>query len=308
MPFTESPYDGASLYYRQYVPQTSAPSFRGSTSTDTPKPTLVFTAAWPFSRKMYDHLITTLVETYRYPCILPDRRGFGHSEWSGPAAFHKHAIDYNVFAQDLHHIIDKCDGVKEHGFVAIGTSMGCGEIIHTLFNDSTGTLMSLCKGITFICPSLPLPMWTQRKPSGPPRSFWDDVLGSLREDPDEGLSKTLPVIFGPYLESMPSHQKARYEDMLATADRVAVERAVQIFLDLDFTDELEAFGKRCSIPVLILHGSEDYANPADINPPLIQSLLPNTELKVYAGAGHCEYKLQVHYYSSSRCYSNLPNS
>lgn len=288
MPFTRSIYDGASLYYRHYVPQTSVPSFRCSTLDNSSRPSLVFSAAWPFSGSQYDHLITTLSETHRYPCVLADRRGYGLREWSGPATSQKHAIDYDTYAQDLHQVIDTCGVVQDSGFVAIGTSMGCGEILHALFNDNSGALTKGCRGLIFICPSLPVPMSTKRKPTGPTREFWDNVLDSLREDPDEGLAKTLPVIFGSYLESMPRFQRARYERMLERADKVAAERTVQIFLDKDFTDEMKALGNRLSVPVLILHGSEDYANPADINAVLVRDSFPGSELKIYEGAAHGE--------------------
>lgn len=288
MPFTQSPYDGASLHYRRYVPQTSAPSFRASAVESTSRPSLVFSAAWPFNSHQYDHLMTTLSEAHRYPCVLADRRGYGSSDWSGPDAFQKHEIGYDTFALDLRHVINTSGVAEDAGFVAIGTSMGCGEIIHALTHDTSGTLMKGCRGLIFICPSLPVPLWTERKPTGPKREFWDGVLDSLREDPDEGIAKTLPVIFGSYLESMPNFQRARYERMLEHADKVAAERTVQIFLNHDFTDEMKELGSRLEVPVLILHGSEDYANPVDVNAVLVRDSFPGSELKVYEGAAHGE--------------------
>ncbi|KAK4551913.1 hypothetical protein LTR86_010814 [Recurvomyces mirabilis] len=289
MPTIQSKYDGASLFYRQYVPQSSAPSFRhlnGDAANHHTRPTLVFSAAWPFSGAMYDHLIPTLTESYRYSCIVPDRRGFGQSEWSGPAGSDNYRIDYGTFAQDLRQIIqDTCQraGRTNATFVAVGTSMGCGEIIEMLSNDDAGDVTSMCKGIVLICSSLPIPMWTERKPTGPLRAFWDSLLDHLREDADEGLASTLPVIFGPAYDSISPHVKARYERILAQADRVAVERAVQIYLDRDFTTTLEAFGRRNKIPVMILHGTEDRANP--VNATVRDALDREVKSWAYIGTG-----------------------
>ncbi|KAK3117431.1 hypothetical protein LTR53_001196 [Teratosphaeriaceae sp. CCFEE 6253] len=164
MPTIQSNYDGASLYYRHYIPQTSAPSFRyidKDADNHPTNPALVFSAAWPFSGAMYDHLVPTLTEPHRYPCILPDRRGFGKSEWSGPAGLQHHRIDYGTFAQELRRIIHEiCQRADRECamFVAVGTSMACGEIIEMLSNDDAGDLTLACNGIILICSSPPIPM------------------------------------------------------------------------------------------------------------------------------------------------------
>jgi hypothetical protein len=89
---------------------------------------------------------------------------------------------------------------------------------------------------------------------------------------------------------MTHHERTRFERMaIAEADTMAVERTVQIFLDRDLTDSLREFGKKwCDIPVLMLHGSEDLANPVDRSPAYVMNLLPNSdsELKVYEGSAH----------------------
>ncbi|QKX63988.1 uncharacterized protein TRUGW13939_11161 [Talaromyces rugulosus] len=299
MPYVKSKYDGAMLSYRNYVPQLSPLGFRiddtttSQTKPNNHKPALVFSAGWPFSSHMYNVIATPLCESYRYQCILPDRRGFGKSEWSGPDSATKSSIDYSVFADDLGHIVDSAEFASgQGGFVGIGTSLGCGEIVQMIINDSTGALGRRCKGLVFLCSSLPIPMQTESKPWGPPRAYWDDLLSRIRQNSGEALQSCMDVIFGAsaFQNTMTHHERARFERMaIAEADPMAVERTVQIFLDRDLTDSLREFGEKwCDIPVLMLHGSEDLANPVDRSPAYVMNLLPNSdsELKVYEGSAH----------------------
>lgn len=295
MPYVKSKYDGARLFYRNYVPQLSPLSFSidattGSQAKDN-KPALVFSAGWPFSSHMYNDIAIPLCETYRYQCILPDRRGYGKSEWSG---FGSASIDYSVFTDDLGHIIKSAgfDPAEGKEFVGIGTSLGCGELVKAILDDSTGSLGRRCKGLIFLCSSLPIPMHTESKPWGPPRAFWDDLLSRLRRNYGEALQSCMDVIFGAsaFQNIMTAHERARFERMaIAEADPMAVERTVQIFLDRDLTHDLSDFGEKWSgIPVLMLHGSEDAANPVDKSPAYVMDLLSknDTELKVYEGSAH----------------------
>lgn len=251
---------------------------------------------------MYDDVAIRLCESHRYQCILPDRRGYGKSEWSGPASASKSGINYSVFADDLGHIISSAEfsskqNEKEGGgeFVGIGTSLGCGELVQMILDDSTGALGRRCKGLIFLCSSLPIPMYTESKPWGPPRTYWDDLLSRIRQNFGEALQSTMDVIFGAsaFQNTMTSHERARFERMaIAEADPMAVERTVQIFLDRDLTDSLREFGEKwCGIPVLMLHGSEDAANPVDSSPAYVMDLLPksDSELKVYQGSAHGKF-------------------
>lgn len=313
MPYVKSKYDGAMLFYRNYVPQLSPLSFDADDTTTSQakpnnnssnKPALVFSAGWPFSSHMYDDLAIRLCESHRYQCILPDRRGYGKSEWSGPDSASKSSIDYSVFADDLGHIISSAEfsPKKEGGgrggeFVGIGTSLGCGEILQMILDDSTGALGRRCKGLIFLCSSLPIPMHTESKPWGPPREYWVDLLSRLRQNFGEALQSCMDVIFGAsaFQNTMTSHERARFQRMaIAEADPMAVERTVQIFLDRDLTDALREFGEKWyGIPVLMLHGSEDAANPVDSSPAYVMNLLQksDTELKVYEGSAHGRFFL-----------------
>ena len=279
MPFITSTADGATLFFRDYRPSKEHP-FEPKSTRNAPKPVLVFTSAWPFSSKMYDHLMLPLCESYGFRCIAIDRRGFGRSEWSS-----NQDVNYDTFCDDLRDVMSRC-GV-ERGFIGIGASLGCGEFFLALSNHPE--LASACYGLVFLGPSLPVPMQTSRKNTGPPRAFWDSLLTDLREDRWRRLRTALSFIWGEAGETMLSaEEKMRYETMAAEADPFALERTLQIFLGRDFTDLIQDKGPSFTFPLLILHGGADAANPVDSGPGLLRKYVPNTTVKVYDDAAHGE--------------------
>lgn len=249
------------------------------------KPTLVFAAAWPFSSRMYDHIMLPLCESHGFQCLAVDRRGYGGSQWVG-SLHHGQDIDYNVFADDLALILGiVASATDSNGFIGIGASLGCGELLLALHRHPK--LQPSCRGLVFLGPSLPIPLQTPRKSTGPPRSFWDSLLERLRDDRYEALTNAMPYIFGEEgTKLLSSNEIRRYEDIAMSADPFALERTVQIFLDRDFTDLIEQ--RQFSLPLLIIHGDADAANPVETGPGFIPANWPNAMVTVYQGAAHGE--------------------
>ena len=307
MPFVPSKADGAILFYRDYRPSFKARTFLPTDARNaTEKPALVFTAAWPFSSKMYDHLMLPLCESYGFRCVAIDRRGFGKSEWSGPTQ-PEQDIDYDTFADDLGQLLETCGVSGEGGFVGIGASLGCGELLLSLGKQRK--LLAACRGLVFLGPSLPIPMQTARKSTGPPRDFWDSLLQRLRDDRWESLASALPYIWGEEgAKMLSSSEAARYEGMAQEADPFALERTVQIFLDRDFTDFLEGRGRTFECPILILHGGADVANPVEAGPGFIQANTPKTRVVLYDTAAHGETYLGRDLIYTNHCPRHCCNS
>lgn len=287
MPFISSKADGAQLFYREYSPSTNVPAFKSAERrNEARKPTLVFAAAWPFSSKMYDHIMLPLCESYGYRCIAMDRRGYGDSQWSCSPQPGKE-IDYDTFADDLALVLDIVASATDgNGFVGIGASLGCGELLLALHRNSK--LQPSCRGLVFLGPSLPIPLQTARKSTGPPRSFWDSLLERLRNDRYDALTNAMPYIFGEQgIKLLSSNEVRRYEDIAMSADPFALERTIQIFLDRDFTYLIEQRPFR--FPLLMIHGDADAANPVETGPGLIKANWPNSKVTVYEGAAHGEF-------------------
>lgn len=112
IPSITSNHDGAHLYYRDYVPADSPQPYRKAINTSSKTPALLFSSAWPFSSRMWDHLLVPLSEIHRYRCIAPDRRGYGNSEWSGISATASPSINYDVFASDLLQVMDSAPALS----------------------------------------------------------------------------------------------------------------------------------------------------------------------------------------------------
>jgi hypothetical protein len=125
MPRYTSPFDGAQLFYRDFVPAKNPPPFNVTDGAEVGgKPALVFLHQWPLSSRMYDPLLVSLCESHRFRCIAVDRRGFGQSDWSGPER--KGDSDYSVLARDVVGLLEK---IKPGPFVFIAASMGTGETV-----------------------------------------------------------------------------------------------------------------------------------------------------------------------------------
>lgn len=124
MPRFQSSFDNADLFYRDYIPSSVPEPYNADPTYITKsQPTLVFLHQWPLSSAMWEPLMVQLSETYRFRCVAPDRRGFGHSDWNGTKPG-RTAIDYSVFANDVVDLLEKLQVGK---FVFIAASMGGGE-------------------------------------------------------------------------------------------------------------------------------------------------------------------------------------
>ena len=58
--------------------------------------------------------------------------------------------------------------------------------------------------------------------------------------------------------------------------------SIKAFSETDFTEDLKKF----DVPTLILHGDDDQIVPIGASALLSSKLVPNAELKIYAGADH----------------------
>ncbi|KAG5297713.1 alpha/beta hydrolase [Histoplasma ohiense] len=289
MPRFTSPFDGAQLFYRDYQPTSNPRPFNlDKTYASKQKPALVFIHGWPMSSLMFEQQTLALCETYRFRCIAPDRRGFGQSDWNGGncAEPGKEQIDYNVFAQDAAHLLEKLDIGP---FVFVAASMGPGETL--LAYERSEYVRSNCKGFFWIGPALPYPLATPENPTAPSRELWDSILqgfrGSRADYTHEALPPSLSV-------PSPEHKLSeftlrRLEGFVAQADSVAIERCIQIITGVDFTDRLRKLGAETDIPIMCVHGDQDLGCPIEATSQIIKEIIPRTVVRKYESGAHGLY-------------------
>jgi pimeloyl-ACP methyl ester carboxylesterase len=288
MAIFQSPTDGARLFFRHYTPSTT-PHKPASTVPRQPL-TLVFLHGWPMSSRMYDQLIVPLVETHRFPVIAPDRRGFGHSEWSTPATTSE--VTFDTFVIDLISLLEQ--HANPSPFVFVAASMGCSESV--LAHSRSDFIRKYCRGFVWIGPNMPYSVRCDEAPEAPDQAVWDALVDGFRgAGGKDFLAQALPGIFRVDLQGNEVGERTLqfFERIVCQADPIALERTSMI-LRRPMVAELKKLAAAADeeegrVPVMILHGDSDSGMPLEASSAVVHELLPWSELKVYEKAGHGEF-------------------
>ncbi|KAK3296420.1 Alpha/Beta hydrolase protein [Chaetomium fimeti] len=281
--------DGASLFYRYYIPS-STPHRPAATIAQQPL-TLVFLHGWPMSSRMFDQLIVPLVETHRFPVIAPDRRGFGNSDWTTPTTGE---VTFETFVRDAVALLENVMKPNPGPFVFVAASMGSVESV--LARAASGFLREHCKGFVWLGPNMPCPVSCEESPGAPGPEVWDGLIQGLRGPAAKDfIAQSVPGLFRNDLGNQVSQDAMQFfERLILEADPVAVERTA-VILQRSMIEELKewaaagAADERERLGVLILHGDSDTGMPVEASSALIHKILPWSQLKVYENAGHGIY-------------------
>lgn len=297
MPTFASPSDSTNLYYRTYTPSPGGP---------VQPVTLVFLHGWPMSSRMWEHLLLPLVETHRFRCVAPDRRGFGRSDWkTGKAG----QIGWDVFVGDLVGLLKEID---VGDFVFVGSSMGCTESL--LAYQGSDFIQEKCKvrpllasirfplgledrqhvprhgtnteqGLVWLGPIMPYPLQAPHSPHSPSTDLWASILAGLRASRPVFVSESLPGIFAMQAGN-DVHPKVleHFERIVAEADGLAIERTVGVF-NQEAGDEIRRLAEG-DVPVLVVHGDSDQGMPMEESALVIKEMAPKVDLRIYEKAGH----------------------
>ncbi|WEW57267.1 hypothetical protein PRK78_002732 [Emydomyces testavorans] len=283
MPRFNSPFDGAHLFYRDYIPASHPPPYHPDPSYGTkPQPALVFIHPWPQSGFVYETLMLKLCETYRFRCIAPDRRGFGKSDWNGTEHDESTPIDYSVFAADTAYLLEKN---KVGPFVFVAASMGPGETVQAYWQSQY--VRENCKGFFWIGPALPCPLASAENPKAASQEVWDGIVQGLRSSRAEFVRQALPGSLGPDGgHNVPKETLQQYIQMALNADVLAVERCIRIITSTDFTEKLKRIGDETDVPVMAINGDKDLGNPTEASLNRIKELIPRAITKEYQNGAH----------------------
>ncbi|EAQ88808.1 hypothetical protein CHGG_05427 [Chaetomium globosum CBS 148.51] len=281
--------DGASLFYRYYIPSSSP--HRPATTTARQPLTLVFLHGWPMSSRMFDQLIVPLVETHRFPVIAPDRRGFGNSDWTTPRTGE---VVFETFVQDAAALLEHVMRPNPGPFVFVAASMGSVESV--LARAASPFLREHCKGFVWMGPNMPYPASCEECPDAPSAEVWDGLIQGLRgPTAKDFIAQAIPGLFRPDLGNQVSQEMMQFfERLIHQADPVAIERTA-VVLQRPMIEELKqwaaagAADEKEKLAVLILHGDADSGTPIDSSSVLIHNILPWSQFKIYKNAGHGLY-------------------
>jgi len=294
MPTFQSPVDSATLFYRYYVPSTSSPH---KPAPDTPhrQPlTLVLLHGWPMSSRMFDSLIVPLVETYRFPAIAPDRRGFGNSrDWSNPST--PGEVTFDTFVADLSHLLNS---IKIGPFVFVAASMGAPESLLAYQHGLDPETRMNCRGFVWVGPNMPYSIRCEESPDGPDPAIWDFLVDGFRSNRGkEFIHEQIPSVFRGDLNPDRIGDKTLqfFERIVGKADPIALERCAIICqkpMERELRTWVQAECRKEGVqrlPVLIIHGDADTGMPLEGSSEVVKEIIPWSELKVYEGAGHGEF-------------------
>jgi pimeloyl-ACP methyl ester carboxylesterase len=253
MPYIDAQ-DGTKLYYKDWGE--GAP--------------VVLIHGWPLSADMWESQAPFLA-SQGLRVIAYDRRGFGRSDqpWSG--------YDYDTFADDLAAILDTLD---LNGATLVGFSMGGGEVARYLGKHGSARVAKAAV-ISAVTPYL---LQTDDNPDGVPQKVFDGMVAGIQKDRAQFFIDFAPSFYGNGLIDKKASggvldwffQVAMLASPKATLD------CVRAFSETDFRADL----KGVTIPLLVIHGTEDKTVPIDVSARRIKGLVPSANLIEYDGEAH----------------------
>ena len=235
----------------------------------TGKP-VVLIHGWPLSGGSWEKQSAALLAA-GYRVITYDRRGFGRS--AAPVD----GYNYDVLTADLNALLEFLD-VKDATIV--GFSMGGGEVARYLgkFNQGRVTKAVLMAAIT---PAL-------RKDGNNPEGVPSEVFEGIKQ----GIEKDRYAFLTGFLKNFYSKKLVGGTDIsdeaIHASFNVAAASSYQAMLNCvdawleDFREDL----KGTTIPLLVIHGTDDQILPIEHTGARMQMLVPSCKYVVIEGGPH----------------------
>jgi non-heme chloroperoxidase len=246
--------DGTVIYYRDW----------GSGQP------VVFSHGWPLNADGWDEQLN-LIAANGFRAIAHDRRGHGRSSqpWDGN--------DMDTYADDLAELIEELD---LRDAILIGHSTGGGEVTRYIGRHGTGRVAKA----VLVSAIPPLMLKTAANPGDLPIKVFDEIRAGLARDRSQFYEDLSIAFYGANRDRSTVSQGVRdaFWMMSMQAGYKGAYDCVEAFSETDLTEDL----KRFDIPTLIIHGDDDQIVPFADSAGLSSKLVPDAELKVYAGAPH----------------------
>jgi non-heme chloroperoxidase len=231
---------------------------------------VLFSHGWPLSGDAWDSQMQFLGSN-GYRVIAHDRRSHGRSDqtWTGNDMAH--------YAADLAGLIEHLD---LHGVTLIGHSTGGGEIAHYVgtYGSARVARMVLVSAVP------PLMLKTARNPAGTPIEAFDGIRKGVLDNRSQFYIDLTTPFFGYNRDGAAVSEGTRREfwrqGMMGGIK--GQYDCIHEFSEVDYTDDL----RKVDVPTLVVHGDDDQIVPIDAAGRRSAEIVPNAQLKVYAGAPH----------------------
>jgi non-heme chloroperoxidase len=231
---------------------------------------VMFSHGWPLNGNAWDPQMLCLASN-GFRAVAHDRRGHGRSSepWDGNTMDH--------YADDLAAVIETLD---LHDVVLVGHSTGGGEVTRYVTRHGSARVRKL----VLVGAIPPLMLKTADNPNGTPIEVFDDLRTQVLGDRSQ-LWRNLSVPF--YGANRPESNVSQglLDQLWLMGMQVGLNAAhecVRQFSETDYTDELPTV----DVPTLLIHGDDDQIVPIEASAQPAAELIPDAELKVYAGGSH----------------------
>jgi non-heme chloroperoxidase len=183
----------------------------------------------------------------------------------------------DTYADDLAELIEELD---LRDVILIGHSTGGGEVTRYIGRHGTARVAKA----VLVSAIPPLMLRTDGNPGGLPVKVFDEIRDGIARDRSQFYEDLSSAFYGANREGSTVSQGVRdaFWMMSMQSGYKGAYDCVKAFSETNLTEDL----KRFDIPTLIIHGDDDQIVPFADSAALSSTLVPDAELKVYAGAPH----------------------